>query len=128
MQIMNRQGVVINKPTSQFAAKRVVNGEIVDAVTSYADYDCTTEFPTLVCYVGDTLTEDGYHMNELGRVITSYTWLATFLNEPLTEINITNVTDTLILTEQDKAMILESVNNAIKNPFAVTQSQYTTAS
>lgn len=78
-------------------------------------------------YVGDTLTEDGYHMNELGRVITSYTWLATFLNEPLTEINITNVTDTLILTEQDKAMILEAVNNAIKNPFAVTQSQYTTA-
>ena len=78
-------------------------------------------------YVGDTLTRDGYHMSELGRVITSYTWLATFLNEPLTEINFTNVSDTLTLTEQDKAMILESVNNAIKNPFAVTNSTYTEA-
>ena len=75
-------------------------------------------------YVGDTLTRDGYHMSELGRVITSYTWLATFLNEPLTEINFTHVSDTLILTEQDKAMILEAVNNAIKTPFAVTNSTY----
>lgn len=78
-------------------------------------------------YVGDTLTRDGYHMSELGRVITSYTWLATFLNEPLTEINFTNVSDTLTLTEQDKAMILEAVNNAIKTPFAVTNSTYTEA-
>ena len=78
-------------------------------------------------YVGDTLTRDGYHMSELGRVITSYTWLATFLNEPLTEINFTNVSDTLILTEQDKAMILESVNNAIANPYTVTNSTYTEA-
>lgn len=78
-------------------------------------------------YVGDTLTRDGYHMSELGRVITSYTWLAAFLNEPLTEINFTNVSDTLILTDQDKAMILEAVNNAIKTPFAVTNSTYTQA-
>lgn len=76
-------------------------------------------------YVGDTLTRDGYHMSELGRVITSYTWLATFLDEPLTEINFTEVSPTLTLTEQDKAMILESVNNAIKTPFAVTNSAYT---
>ena len=76
-------------------------------------------------YVGDTLTRDGYHMSELGRVITSYTWLATFLNEPLTEINFTRVSDTLVLTEQDKAMILEAVNNAIANPFQVTNSTYT---
>lgn len=78
-------------------------------------------------YVGDTLTRDGYHMSDLGRVITSYTWLATFLNEPLTQIHLTKVNDTLTLTEQDKAMILESVNNAIKTPFAVTNSTYTEA-
>lgn len=75
-------------------------------------------------YVGDTLTRDGYHMSDLGRVITSYTWLATFLNEPLKEINLTKVNDTLTLTDQDKAMILEAVNNAIKTPFAVTNSTY----
>ena len=78
-------------------------------------------------YVGDTLTRDGYHMSDLGRVITSYTWLATFLNEPLKEINLTKVNDTLTLTDQDKAMILEAVNNAIKTPFAVTNSTYTEA-
>ena len=75
MQIMNKQGVAINKPTSQFAAKRVVNGEIVDAVTSYADYDCTTEFPTLVCYVGDTLAfEDLSHDNNQGGSIAEWDW------------------------------------------------------
>ena len=78
-------------------------------------------------YVGDNLTRDGYHMSELGRVITSYTWLATFLNEPLTEIHLTNVSDTLVLSDQDKAMILEAVNNAIKTPYAVTNSTYTEA-
>lgn len=78
-------------------------------------------------YVGDNLTRDGYHMSELGRVITSYTWLATFLDEPLKQISITNVGESLVLTEQDKTMILEAVNNAIKTPFAVTNSAYTEA-
>ena len=49
------------------------------------------------------------------------------LNEPLKEINLTKVNDTLTLTDQDKAMILEAVNNAIKTPFAVTNSTYTEA-
>ncbi len=75
MQIMNRQGVTINKPISQFAAKRVVNGEVRDAVTSYADYDCTTEFPTLVCYVGDTLVfEDLSRDTNQGGKIVSWDW------------------------------------------------------
>lgn len=75
MQIMNKQGVAINKPTSQFAAKRVVNGQITDAVTSYSGYDCTTEFPTLVCYVGDTLTfEDLSCDNNVGGSIVEWDW------------------------------------------------------
>lgn len=75
MQIMNKQGVVINKPTSQFAAKRVVNGQMVDAVTSYSGYDCTTEFPTLVCYVGNTVTfEDLSYDNNAGGSIVEWDW------------------------------------------------------
>lgn len=75
MQIMNRQGVVINKPTAQFAAKRIANGQIVDAVTSYADYDCTTDFPTLVCYVGDTVAfEDLSHDNNQGGSLVEWDW------------------------------------------------------
>ena len=30
-----------------------------------------------------------------------------------------------VLTDAEKALILESVNNALKNPLQVTQSQYT---
>ena len=36
-------------------------------------------------------------------------------------------TEDYVLTDMDKSIILESVNNALKNPFAVTQSQYTVA-
>ena len=31
----------------------------------------------------------------------------------------------LVLTDMEKAVILESVNNALKNPLQMTQSQYT---
>lgn len=76
-------------------------------------------------YIGDNLTRDGYHMNELGRVITSYTWLATFMGKPLEQINFTNVSAVLTLTESDKAVIMEAVNAAIAQPFAVTTSVIT---
>ena len=38
-QIYNKQGAKINKPTAQFAANRVVNGEVVDMAISYDGYD-----------------------------------------------------------------------------------------
>jgi len=76
-------------------------------------------------YVGDTLTRDGYHLSELGRVIGSYTWLATFMGKPLEAINITQVSSTLILTDADKAIIMESVNAALAENFAITNSAHT---
>lgn len=70
MDILNTQNVKINKPTAQFAANRIVNGEVADMVISYADYDCNTPFPTLVCYVGDTLTfTDMSRANNGGKII-----------------------------------------------------------
>ena len=76
-------------------------------------------------YIGDNLTRDGYHMNELGRVITSYTWLATFMGKPLEKISFTNVSENLTLTDSDKAVIMEAVNAALAEPFAVTPSAIT---
>ena len=32
-----------------------------------------------------------------------------------------------VLTDQEKAILIESVNNALKNPLQMTQSQYTEA-
>lgn len=78
-------------------------------------------------YFGDTLTRDGYHLSEMGRVIASYTWLATFMGKPLEAINFTKVSETLTLTDADKAVIMECVNAALAEPYAITQSQYTTA-
>ncbi len=75
IQIMNRQGVPISKPIAQFAAKRVVNGEIVDAVTSYTGYDCNEEIPTLTCYVGDTVSfEDLSRDTNPGGEIMEWDW------------------------------------------------------
>jgi len=70
MNIYTTQGAKVNKPTAQFAANRIVNGEVADMVISYADYDCNTEFPTLICYVGDTLTfTDMSRANNGGNII-----------------------------------------------------------
>ncbi|MBE5040751.1 hypothetical protein [Ructibacterium gallinarum] len=75
MEILNKDGVVINKPTAQFAAKRVVNGEVADSVISDAGYDCAAAFPTLTCYVGDTLTfEDLSRDNNQGGSIVEWDW------------------------------------------------------
>ena len=84
-------------------------------------------------YIGDTLTKDKLHLNHLGRIMAAYTVLATVTGEPITEINISTfakdnsenfpITE---VTEQDKLAIMEAVNNAITNPYEVTQSTYTT--
>lgn len=82
-------------------------------------------------YFGDTLTKDTLHLNNLGRVIAGYTTWCTLTGLPLTEINLPPVSsydlkEPLLLTEADKAVIIESVNNAIEKPFEVTPSAYPT--
>lgn len=74
MDILNRQGVKVNKPTAQFAANRIVNGEVADMAISSIDYDCNTEFPTLVCYVGDTLTFTDMSRDNNGGKIAQWDW------------------------------------------------------
>lgn len=82
-------------------------------------------------YFGDNLTRDGMHLNTLGRAIAAYTLLATLTKQELTQINLTDIpkasagdTDPLTLTDNDKAVIIESVNNAIADPYAVTPSKF----
>lgn len=82
-------------------------------------------------YLGDHLTKDTYHLNSLGRAIAGYTMYAVLTGKPLTQINLTNITKAMtpdtevyLLTDKDKAVIIEAVNNAIKDPFQVTASSY----
>lgn len=74
LDILNRQGVKVNKPTAQFSANRIVNGEVADMVVSYAGYDYNADFPTLICYVGDTLTFTDMSTENNGGKIVEWDW------------------------------------------------------
>ena len=74
MDITDKSGVKIKKPTARFAAKRIVDGETVDSVMSYTGYDCTAEFPVLTCYVGDTLAFEDLSYDNNGGKIAAWDW------------------------------------------------------
>ena len=75
-------------------------------------------------YFGDKLTRDGQHLNDLGKLIASYAWYCTIAGETnLTELKYPYAGSTL-LSEGDQAVVLESVNNAMQHPFALTPSVY----
>ena len=74
MNIISKQGREIQKPTARFAAKRIAEGEVQDSVLSYADYDCTADFPTLTCYVGDTLAFEDMSYDNCGGKISEWDW------------------------------------------------------
>ena len=81
-------------------------------------------------YFGDTLTKDTLHLNNLGRAIAGYTVFAKLTGKELTEVNLGPVNcydlpQNLELTDSDRKVIIESVNNAIRTPWEVTPSVYT---
>lgn len=93
----------------------------------------------LSSYLEETdLHRDYAHASDLGRVIASYTWYCSLVGiDHLDEIKLNTIpkhffkslkepTDH-VLTDMEKAIVLESVNNALKNPLQMTQSQYTEA-
>lgn len=87
-------------------------------------------------YIGDKLNRDGFHLNDLGRVIAGYTWFSMLTGKTLDTIALESVPSKLLksyelmgdmpITEGERLVIAEAVKNAIANPFEVTQSQYTT--
>ncbi len=81
-------------------------------------------------HIGDNLTRDGLHLNYTGKVLAAYTMLSVLKGEPITEMHLTTTSpdpDSVVieLTENDKLAILEAANNAIANPYEITQSTYT---
>jgi hypothetical protein len=84
------------------------------------------------------LHRDFAHVTDLGRVISSYTWYCTLAGIerldkialdtiPVAYFKSTTGTQNRVLTQAEKDLILESVNNALANPLKMTQSQYTVA-
>lgn len=83
------------------------------------------------------LYRDYAHVSDLGRVIASYSWYCALAGiDHLDEIKLdaipkaflkstTDKTQDRVLTEMEKAIILEAVNNTLANPLEVTESRYT---
>ena len=89
-------------------------------------------------YLGDPdVNRDYSHLSDLGRVIAGYTWYSVLTGKQIDKINLDAVpadlryfkadknAGDLVLTDALKAIILESVQNAVEKRFAVTQSQHT---
>lgn len=81
---------------------------------------------------------DYVHASDLTRLMNSYVWFCKIFGiEQLNEIKMDTIpvkffkstqdVQDRTLTNGEKDLILESVNNALKTPFAMTPSQYTTA-
>ena len=92
----------------------------------------------LTSYLEETdLHRDYAHASDFGRIIASYTWYCAIMGiDKLDEVKLETVPvnflkntsmGELVLTQAQKDMIIESVNNALANPLEVTQSQYTEA-
>ena len=76
-------------------------------------------------YMGDTLTRDGYHLNEMARLLASYTWYAALSGRELDTLRVGTI-PTINLTDSDREVIKEAVNNAIATPQSVTYSNFKT--
>lgn len=82
------------------------------------------------------LHRDYVHATDLARLMISYTWYCRLAGiEQLEDIALTTIpkafvkstanVEDRVLTDLEKAILIESVNNALKNPLEMTQSQYT---
>ena len=100
--------------------EKIVNNEAFSAIIPAG----TAVQNARTSYFGDTLTKDGYHLNELGEIIGGYMWYATFVGKPLDGIKLDRIPGSIALSEENRAVIAEAVNNALKTPFAVTESAY----
>jgi hypothetical protein len=105
----------------------------------YRIYSITAVENAITSYLGQKgIKRDYTHLTDVGRLIASYVWYCELFGvEELTEIKVDTIpksflkstadkTQDLVLTEGEKAVILEAVNNTIKDPLKITPSQITT--
>ena len=67
--------------------------------------------------------DDGSHLSEdIGYYVAAYTWLGYLTGMPLYEVNLVGISPTL---SKNIGIIRESAENALENPYQITQSYYT---
>ena len=121
---------------------------IVNCVKACIETDDTFEFviPTgttmenaLSSYLEEKdIHRDYVHASDFARVMVSYVWLCKIMGiEEITEVKMDTIPmvffkstkdlEDRVLTDAEKAIILEAVNNTLKSPYEMVPSQYTTA-
>lgn len=111
-----------------------------DTDYQYRIYSITTVENAITSYLGEKgFKRDYTHLTDLGRLAAAYSiYCELYGIEELTEIKVdaipkaflkstANKSADLVLTDGEKAVILEAVNNTLKEPMKITQSQYTQA-
>lgn len=73
-------------------------------------------------YVGDKLSDDGYHMNMLGSYISSMTLLRELTGATLDDV--TYITNTEKLSAEDLSLAKWAVDSAMKNKLAITEAPF----
>lgn len=87
-------------------------------------------------YEPKDIYRDTIHVNDYGRLIVAYTWYCTLTGTDISECNVGTMTakmlldnwarnsgTDLVLTDEQKAVLIEAVGNAMKTPYAITPSQ-----
>ena len=104
----------------------------------YRIYSITAVENAITSYLGQKgIKRDYTHLTDIGRLIVSYCCYCEIYGvEELTEVKLDAITKSFlkttpdkttdrVLTDAEKALILEAVNNTIKNPLKITPSQIT---
>ena len=113
---------------------------VTDSTFTYLIPTGTAVENALTSYLEEKdIHRDYTHLTDFSRVVAAYTWYYTLMGiDHVDEIKLDAIpahrlkstpdkTQDRVLTEAEKALILEAVNNALANPLQVTQSQYTVA-
>ena len=121
-------------------ADRLVRFIMADEDYKYVVASCTAVENAITSGLGQKgIKRDYTHLTDLGRLIAAYSWYCELYGiEELTEIKVDAIPMAFLKSTQDKSkdrvvtdfeksIIMEAVNNTIKNPLEITQSQYTQA-
>ena len=113
---------------------------ITDSDYQYVINTITSVENAITSYLGQKgIKRDYTHLTDIGRLIAAYTvYCELYGIEELTQIKVDSIpknflksspvkTQDLVLTDTEKAVILEAVNNTIQNPLEITPSRYTQA-
>ena len=76
-------------------------------------------------FMGSAMYDNSTDMNHLGEFITGYAWYAALTGKKLDELKFDEAI-LVYLSSAERKTIAEAINNAMKNPCAITQATYKT--